>query len=94
MMRLCECCYMMRHEENLVAEEECYRMLQEIVRQPELYKGLSGTSLTGSMSPELDKLTKEERKKLDHLDKLEQQGWNVDKLKKKIISGDRKIDPT
>lgn len=27
MMKLCECCYMMRHEENLVAEEECYRML-------------------------------------------------------------------
>lgn len=34
MMTLCECCYMMRHEENLVAEEECYRMLQEIIRQP------------------------------------------------------------
>lgn len=32
MMKLCECCYMMRHEENLVAEEECYRMLQEIIR--------------------------------------------------------------
>lgn len=27
MMKLIECCYMMRHEENLVAEEECYRML-------------------------------------------------------------------
>lgn len=27
MMKLIECCYMMRHEENLIAEEECYRML-------------------------------------------------------------------
>lgn len=27
MMKLVECCYMMRHEENLVKEEECYRML-------------------------------------------------------------------
>lgn len=27
MMKLVECCYMMRHEENLIAEEECYRML-------------------------------------------------------------------
>lgn len=34
MMKLCEACYIMRHEENLVGEEECYRMLQEIIRQP------------------------------------------------------------
>lgn len=27
LMKLIECCYMMRHEENLIAEEECYRML-------------------------------------------------------------------
>lgn len=32
MMKLVECCYIMRHEENLIAEEECYRMLQEIIR--------------------------------------------------------------
>lgn len=32
MMKLIECCYMMRHEENLIQEEECYRMLQEIIR--------------------------------------------------------------
>lgn len=38
LMKLFECCYMMRHEENLIAEEECYRMIQEIIRQPELYK--------------------------------------------------------
>jgi hypothetical protein len=27
MFKLVECCYMMRHEENLIQEEECYRML-------------------------------------------------------------------
>lgn len=32
MLKLIEACYMMRHEENLIAEEECYRMLQEIIR--------------------------------------------------------------
>lgn len=31
-VKLVEACYMKRHEEDLVGEEECYRMLQEIVR--------------------------------------------------------------
>lgn len=44
------------------------------------------------MHPDLDHLNAEQRKKLDRLDKLERKGWDVDKLKKKIISGDRKID--
>lgn len=92
MMKLIECCYMMRHEENLIAEEECYRMLQEIVRQPQLYKELSGTSLQGSMHPDLDHLNDAQRKKLNQLDKLEQKGWDVGALKQKIISGDRDID--
>lgn len=57
-----------------------------------MYKELNGTSLTGTMHPDLDHLNDEQRKKLDRLDKLERKGWDVDKLKKKIISGDRKID--
>lgn len=81
MMKLIECCYMMRHEENLIEEEICYRMLQEIIRQPQLYKELSGTSLAGSMHPDLDHLNKEQRKKLAQLDKLQQKGWDVDALK-------------
>lgn len=32
LMKLCEAVYIHRHEENLVKEEECYRMLQEIIR--------------------------------------------------------------
>lgn len=27
LIKLVDCCYMMRHEENNIAEEECYRML-------------------------------------------------------------------
>lgn len=64
LMKLFEACYIMRHEENLIAEEECYRMIQEIVRQPDLYKQLTGTSLAGSMHPDLDHLNPKQRKKL------------------------------
>ena len=32
LIKLCEACYIYRHEENLVKEEETYRMLQEIIR--------------------------------------------------------------
>lgn len=92
LMKLIECCYMMRHEENLIAEEECYRMLQEVIRQPDLYKQLTGTCLTGSMHPDLDHLNKEQRRKLAMLDKLERKGWDIAALKQKIITGDRKID--
>lgn len=76
LIKLIECCYIMRHEENLVGEEECYRMLQEVIRQPQLYKELTGTMLGGSMHPDLDKLTKDQRKKLNQLDKLERKGWD------------------
>lgn len=51
-------------------------MLQEIIRQPQLYKELSGTSLAGSMHPDLDKLSPEQMKKLKQLDKLERKGWD------------------
>lgn len=57
-IKLIEAVYMRRHEEDLVGEEECYRMLQEIVRSPELLKSLTGSSLKGSCDPILDKLSK------------------------------------
>ena len=56
MIKLCEYVHIMRHEENLVEEELGYRMLVEIVRQPQLYKELSGTNLAGSIHPDLDHL--------------------------------------
>lgn len=92
LLKLIECCYIYRHEENLVGEEETYRMLVEVFRQPQLYKELTGTNLQGSMHPDLDHLNKEQRKKLNQLDKLERKGWDVGALKHKIITGDRKID--
>jgi len=56
-VKLIEACYMFRHEQNLIAEEEAYRMLQEIMRSPELLKALSGSSLRGSIHPKLDNLS-------------------------------------
>lgn len=52
---------------------------------------LAGTSLAGSMHPNLDKLSEEQKKKLQQLDKLQRKGWDVEPLRQKIISGDRKI---
>jgi len=77
LIKIVDACYMMRHEENLIEEEVCYRMLQEVMRQPDLLKHLSGTSLAGSMHPGLDYLNDEQRKKLAQLDKFERKGWNV-----------------
>jgi hypothetical protein len=44
-IKLIEACYMKRHEEDLVVEEENYKMLQEFVRSPELLKAFTGLSL-------------------------------------------------
>jgi len=81
MMKLIEAVVLMRHEENLLAEEECYVMLNEIVRQPQLFKNLSGSLLIGSMHPDLDYLSKKEKDQLAHLNKLERNGWDVAALK-------------
>ena len=86
-IKLIECCYMKRHEEDLVGEEETYRMLQEIVRQPELFKAICGSSLTNtSMDPVLDKMNEADKKKLDQLNKFERKGWEVKKIKDKLMS--------
>lgn len=53
-IKLIESVYMKRHEEDLYMEEENYRCLQEIVRSPELFKALSGSSLAGGCDPILD----------------------------------------
>jgi hypothetical protein len=85
-IKLIECCYMKRHEEDLVGEEETYRMLQEIVRQPELFKSLCGTSLKNtSMDPVLDKMNEATKKKLDQLNKMERKGFEVQQLKHKLM---------
>ena len=67
LIKLIEACYIHRHEQNLVEEEETYRMLVEIVRSPELLKAMSGSSLKGETDPLLDKLDEKTKKKLLHL---------------------------
>jgi hypothetical protein len=47
---------MKRHEEDLIGEEELYRLLQEIIRQPEFIKAITGSCLKGSMDPIFDKM--------------------------------------
>ena len=80
-IKLIESVYMRRHEEDLIGEEENYRMLQEIVREPELFKALTGSNLKGTCDPNLDKLSLQDKKKMDQLEKLSKKGFEVDKLK-------------
>jgi len=84
-IKVVEACYMKRHEEDLVGEEEAFRMLQEIVRSPELFKALTGSSLKGATDPLLDKLSEKEKQKLEHLTKLEAKGFEVQDLKNNLM---------
>ena len=68
---------MKRHEEDFCGEEEAYRILQEIIRSPELFKALTGSSLRGAADPALDKLDEKQKKKLETLNLLEQKGFEV-----------------
>lgn len=81
LLKLCEAVHLHRHEENLVAEEECFAMLNEILRCPELLRAITGSRARGSVSPELDGLSKKQRDKLKHLDTLQAKGFDVDVLK-------------
>jgi hypothetical protein len=85
-IKLIEACYMKRHELDLIGEEECYRMLQEIVRQPELMKSLTGTSLKGTIDPAYDKLSDKDREKLKRLDDFERKGFDVEKLRERLVN--------
>jgi hypothetical protein len=61
-IKLCEAVVLHRQEVNPTGEEECYRMLQEIVRSVELHKALTGSSLRGSLDPVYDTIRKQEDK--------------------------------
>ncbi len=76
---------MRRHEEDLIGEEECYRMLQEIIRSPELLKAITGSSLKGSCDPNLDYLDDAKREKMNHLNELERKGFEVNNLKENLL---------
>lgn len=71
LIKVIEACYLYRFDQDLYNEEETYRMLQEVIRQPELLKALTGSSLRGSMDPMLDQFSEEDKKKYRHLEKLE-----------------------
>lgn len=81
LLKLCEAVHLHRHEENLVAEEDCFAMLNEILRSPELMRAMTGSRARGAASPELDGLSKKQRDKLKHLDTLQAKGFDVDVLK-------------
>jgi hypothetical protein len=84
-IKLIEAVYMYRHEEDLAGEEEAYRMLQEILRQPELFKAITGSTLKGTCDPHLDSLPDQDRRKMEQLEKLARKGFEVDQLKAKIL---------
>ena len=83
-MKIVEAIYIHRHEEEIDKEEECYRMLQEIMRQPELIKVLTGSSLRGSLDPIYDKMEPADRKKYRMLDHFARKGLDVSKMRDKL----------
>lgn len=86
LIKIFEAVYMYRFEQDLYNEEECYRMIQEIIRSPDLLKALTGSSLRGQLDPQLDKFTDEDKKKYRHLERLEARGkFDVAKLKQDIL---------
>ena len=86
-IKLVEACYIGRHEEDLVLEEEVYRMIIEIFRSPELFKSICGSNLRGECDPNLDDLKDEQKQKLKQLDKLAKKGFDVKVLKDKVLKG-------
>lgn len=86
LIKLIEAVYIRRHEEDLIGEEECYRMLVEVIRSPELLKLLTGASTKGACDPLLDKLSQKDVEKLKHLERLERldRGFDVEKLRTEI----------
>jgi hypothetical protein len=69
-IKLAEAVYLKRQELDLIGEEECYQIMVEIIRSPELRKAICGSSLRGSMDPLLDQMTRDDIKKLRILDDL------------------------
>ena len=59
LIKLCEACYLFRHEEDLVREDETYRLIQEIIRTDALFKAMTGSSLKGDIDPTLCDLSTE-----------------------------------
>lgn len=79
-IKLCEAVVLHRQEVNPTGEEECYRMLQELVRSVELHKAITGSSLRGSLDPVYDSIrSAADRDQLLLLEDLERKGFDVSK---------------
>jgi len=78
-IKLCEAVVLHRQEVNTIGEEECYRMLQELVRSVELHKAITGSSLRGSLDPVYDNIKKADKDQLLLLEDLERKGFDVSK---------------
>lgn len=86
-IKVIEACYMYRFEQDLYNEEESYRIVQEIVRTPDLLKSMTGSSLRGQLDPKLDMFEEEDRKKYRQLERIESKNkFDVSKLKENIIN--------
>jgi len=77
--------YNRRYEEDLTGEEEGYRMLREILMTPEFFKSICGSCLRGTLDPNKDHLSEKDEKKILQIEMLEKKGFDVTKLKEKIL---------
>ena len=84
-IKVVEACYLYRHEEKLQLEEECYRMLQEIMRMPDFVKSITGSSLKGSCDPIYDKFSADDKTKMENIEQLENKGYDVKTIKDALL---------
>jgi hypothetical protein len=84
-LKLVDYVYNRRYEEDLTGEEEGYRMLREILMTPEFFKSICGSCLRGTLDPAKDFLTKDDEIKIKQIESLEAKGFEVKKLKEKIL---------
>jgi len=63
-LKLVDYVYNKRYEEDLVGEEEGYRMLREILHTQEFFKSICGSCLRGTLDPAKDFLTEDEEIKV------------------------------
>lgn len=77
--------YNRRYEKDLVGEEEGYRVFREILHTPEFFKSICGSCLRGTLDPAKDYLLPEDEKKIKQIEALEKKGFEVKKLKEKIL---------
>jgi hypothetical protein len=84
-LRLVDYVNIRRYEGDIVGEEEGYRLLREVIHQSEFFKAICGSCLRGTLDPNQDFLSKEEQKKMDKIQVLEKKGFDVKKLKDRIL---------